>query len=200
MSLLSAAQYRSYAGLTPTDPPTDAEIERALERNEILVESYLNRPLGYGRWKDKVIWIDTPSIILAAYPVESINDIQTDQGAVDGTGMVLNNDTGELWHLGRLFGRKNALIEYTGGWKTMPADIALVIFTLAEAVLSGKGGGAAALQQAPVKQETVYGVGSTTYDTSLLVAGGDDGQSGAFPELGPYVAVLDRYKDRGWVA
>jgi hypothetical protein len=204
MAILTATEYRTYAGLAPTDAPTDAKIDRAIWRYESLVEGYLQRVMARVRQSEKYYFIDTANLVLARWPVLNVYAI-TDGASktFDVTRMLIHHSKGEIYHRGLLAGQETVQVDYEAGWdiNSLPDDIKVVVFALAEALLSGSGGGSAALSSAPIKKETMHGVATIEYDTSLLVDSGDGGiGSGRYAELGPYVSVLDKYRAPGWVA
>lgn len=200
MPIFTAADYRTYAGLLPADPPLDADILKALARYEALVEGYLQRGLSFARRVERYYFIDTPEIILAYWPVSTLHGVSVDGRQVDISDMILHRSKGELYHKGKLWGKEQVDIDYDGGWgvKDLPKDLRLVIMTLAEQFLSS--GGAPAPGSGTIKKETVHGVATVEYFDSRDTGSSNLGGSDDYPELGPYLSILKAYRAGGWVA
>ena len=191
--ILSAGQYRQYAGLDPADPPTDAEIERALWRAEVFAVAYIRRVLQHGTYRERFYRVDTPRLVLSSWPVDQIVSITLDGNDVDFSDFDLHHADGILNHDGRLMGARTVEITYIGGFYRLPNDLAAAILTVAEATLAG-GGGGMALQQGTIKKETVHGVTTIEYFDPRDSGSDESITGGTFPEYGPYVLVLDRYR------
>lgn len=195
--LSTASAYRTWAGLLPADLPSDAEIEKALLRYETLVESYIERNLAEDRHFERYYHIDSDPIILANYPVSDVLGIAADGSVLDVNEMLLHGQKGELFHYGKLLSRKIVNIEYVGGFREMPDDLEIVIFTLAQNFLDA--GGKATIAAGAVKKETVFGVSAIEYFGESS-SSGSDSKINVYPELGDYALILDKYRANPMVA
>lgn len=200
MPIFTAADYRTYAGLLPADPPPDVDILKALARYEALVAGYLQRGLSFARRVERYYFIDSPEIILAHWPVSVLHSVSVNGRQVDISDMILHRSKGELYHKGKLWGEEQVDIDYEGGWGAtgLPEDMRLVIMTLAEQFLSA--GGATTLGAGTIKKETVHGVATVEYFDPRDSGSSDLGGSDDYPELGPYLSILKAYRAGGWVA
>lgn len=190
MSILTVAQYRSLSQ-TPGSPPTDEDIQLALDRYEGLIEGYTGRSFDQLTRCEHFFSAGTGPLQLSVYPVVEVTGLTVDGEDADPYTYPVHKATGMIAHNGALYG-KQVIVSYTSGLYPAPSEIKTTLATLVEAYLAGSFGGINELSGAA--KETVMGVGSIDY--------GSGGQSFSdygtpYPELGPYTAVLEKYREPG---
>jgi hypothetical protein len=83
------------------------------------------------------------------------------------------------------------VVTYTGGYSEAPYEVKVALMTLAQAYLVGVNGGLVTLTAG--HKEVVAGVGSIDYGASsasqLAIFGTP------YAELGPYVSILEKYRE-----
>lgn len=194
--IFTAAEYRTWAGLQPADPPPDADIERALATTLAFVESYLDRSLSSARHVERYYHVDTPELILRHYPVTAVHSVSVDGGRVDPATLLVHGSKGEIIE-GPVAGRV-VEIDYNAGWNSsdIPGDLMLVLMNLARDFLET--GGNVTVAAGTIKRESVAGVATIEY-FDPRDSGGED-KSSDFPGIGVYAAILEKYRGWGWVA
>ena len=181
-AFISLARYRT---LTGDQDASDEAISAALARYQALANGYTGRRLALGECSEQQR-VDGETVQLRNWPLVEIIGINDRQGhALSTSDIWINTDTATLHHDGAWRGRV-LTIAYEAGYRAAPDDLAAALCTLAASYLAGESGG----QIDAVKRETVYGVYSIDY------AQPKDAE--AYPELGQWRAVLDRYRKPGF--
>jgi hypothetical protein len=184
--LISVADYRDTTGDVTT---SDVDASAAISRMQSRIESYLDRRLESQPYLEKHYYNAATPVVLKQYPVTAVTSILKDGTAITLDTIVVNGDTGVLFHSNTLTWAKELTIEYTAGYETCPDDIRYVLCDLAKARVDGTLDSFGPQDARALKKETVYGVASVEY-----FAGSAMSKVEFFPELGPYVSVLERYK------
>ena len=184
--LISVADYRDVTGDVTT---SDVDISAAISRMQSRIESYLDRRLESQPYIEKHHHVSRTPVLLKQYPVTELTSAEKEGTVVAVDDMVLNADTGVLWHSDKLTWAKTVVISYTAGYETCPEDIKYVLCDLVKARLDGTLDSSGPQEARALKKETVYGVSSVEYFAASAVS-----KVEFFPELGPYVSVLERYK------
>lgn len=184
--LISVSDYRT---VTEDEATSDAKITAAITRMQSLIESYVDRRLGSQSYTETHIQTTAHPILLRQYPVTEITSATKDGTTVDATDLLINSDTGVLIHGSKLAWAKEAVIEYIAGYETCPDDIKYVLCDLVSGRLDGSLDVMGPESARALRKETVYGVSAVEYFASTAPS-----KLEFYPELGPYVSVLDRYK------
>lgn len=190
MAILTVAQYRTMSQ-TPGSPPTDEDIQLALDRYEGLIEGYTGRSFDQLTRCEQFFSAGPGPLQLSVYPIAEVLGLTVDGEDADPYSYPVHKATGMIAHGGALYG-KHLVVSYTAGLYPAPHEVQTTLATLVEAYLAGGYGGTNELSGAA--KETVMGVASIDY--------GSGGQSFSeygtpYPELGPYTAVLEKYRDSG---
>jgi hypothetical protein len=190
MAILTVAQYRSMSE-TPDTPPTDETLQLALDRYTGLIEGFTGRSYAHESHCETHFDVGAGPLQLNVYPVTAITAITVDGEAGDASGYDVHLAAGLIYHAGTLY-QRTVKVEYNAGWSDAPTEIKVVLCTLVQGYLSGASGGTNELQGA--RKETVMGVSSIDYG----VPGQAFSNFGSpYAELGPYVSVLEKYRDPG---
>jgi hypothetical protein len=184
---------RRYRTLTGDQETSDADIQTNLKHAQTIVESFVERSLEAQSHTDVHYFIDASPVILDQWPVLELTRIDKDGADVAIGDVVVDNLRGVIHHKGRLTWGENITIEYVAGYEECPADIETVLVSLAKSRLDGDLDVTGPASARAVKKDTVYGVSAIEYDTSSF----SKVQLEFYPELGPYVRILERYR-RGY--
>jgi hypothetical protein len=188
MAIITAAEYRTYAGLADDDAPTNAVITAAITRYQSLVEGYCDRELEEADYTDTVYDFDQRELLLRNWPVIEVASVTVDGEAAAVADLQVKLDEGVIRNSEAEITGDLVVVEYTAGYEEMPPEIKAVMLTLVDGFLRGESGGVNALRT--VRRETVYGVSSIDYEGVR-----NDQLFGApYAELGPYVSVLAKYR------
>ena len=185
--LIPLADYRTFTGDVAS---ADADVTVALTRAQQSVEGYLERNLESQAYTETHRFISHPALLLAQYPVTVLTSVTKDGTTLSVDDMILDAERGLLYHKGSALWGHEVSVTYTAGYATAPGDIKQVICALAEAHLAGTLSITGPESSRAVKKDTVYGVSAVEYDTAFVAKAELD----FYPELGPYVRILDKYR------
>jgi len=185
--LVSVTEYRTASGDTAT---SDAEIDASLSHVQAMVEAFLDRLLGAQAHTEVFTFVSPEPLLLRQWPVTTLTSLDKDGTAVDVTEVVVDKARGILHHRNLLNWAEQVTVTYTAGYATCPPDLKAVIVSLTTARLAGELDVNGPASARGVKKDTVYGVSAIEYDPSPLAKA----QLDFYPELGPYVRVLERYQ------
>lgn len=192
MPILTVAQYRTISQ-TPGTPPSDEDIQLALDRYTALIEGYTGRSFTFSSRCETHYPGPNSQIQLNVYPVTELLSLSVDDIDTDIASSTLHRAAG-LIHPATSsgFSGRKVVVAYTAGYQDAPYEIKIALATLVEGYLAGTSGGVNEL--APMKKEAVMGVASVEYGNS----GQDYSMFGTpYAELGSYVSVLERYREPG---
>ncbi len=185
--LISVEEYREASGDTAT---SDAAVARSIRRVQTRIEGYLDRKLELQEHVENQFNVATPTLILRQWPVVLITSIDKDGTDIPLSDVKVQPNVGIIQHGNRLLWASDVEITYTAGYEHCPDDIRLVLVDLAQAHINGELDITGTLASRRVKRDTVYGVAAIEYDTNMV----DSRQIEFYPELGPYVRILEKYK------
>lgn len=185
--LVTIADYRDYANDTAS---SDAEITAALARAQTSVEGYIDRYLELQEHIETHLYVGPEPILLGQWPVSAITSIDKDGTSIDPTDLVVDKKRGMINHKNLLIWGEDVEITYTAGYATCPNDLRLVICELAKARLSGDLEVTGPASARAVRKDTLYGVSAIEYEPMATTATPLE----FYPELGPYVRILDKYR------
>lgn len=126
--LATLADLKTYLGIAVTT--ADAELTRMLVMASTVVEQFLGRTLTQAAFTERRSGACTDVLSVRNGPVTAVASLTIDGEAIsasDGTSAGYYFQDDEIYLLGGLrfnSGRKNILLTYTGGYTTIPADIA----------------------------------------------------------------------------
>lgn len=190
MPILTVAQYRSMSQ-TPGTPPTDEDIQLALDRYEGLIVGYTARTFSHAARCETHYPAGRGPVQLNVYPATEITGVSVDGIDVDVTTLRVHLASGLIKHDGDWYDSK-VVVSYNAGFADAPHEIKTVEATLVESYLAGLTGGLQELQQ--VRKESVAGVATVDYGTPGQMTAN---YGTPYAELGPYVSVLERYREPG---
>ena len=188
--LVTLSDYLTAVG---TSSASDADIEASLAHVQSIVEAFLDRSLELQEHTEVHNFVGPEPILLHQWPVTVLTSIDKDGTSVDTAGVVVNKARGLLYHKNTLNWAEEVTLVYRAGYETCPPDLKSIIVSLTTARLAGELDINGPTSARGVKKDTVYGVSAIEYDTSTLAKA----QLEFYPELGPYVRVLERYQ-RGY--
>lgn len=158
------------------------EVNRLLLRYQTLAENYIERELEAKTiLKESHYYIGASSFMVKRYPIIDLVCVYADGSAFSKDNLMVDKQTGIIYHDGLLSSARLVQVSYKGGYEEAPSDLKQAICTLVHANINDEIDGFR-----PVKRETVYGVTSIDYDVPKTDV--------AFPELGTWRVVFDRYK------
>lgn len=131
MSWASAAQVRSYLGVTATTD--DTRIQALVDACAQFIETYTNRSYEEAEYTETIDGTGKDEVMLGNYPVTSVSFVSIDGKSVGPvptpndfvtTGFMFDSG-GVILQGGKLFskGRRNVVISYTAGFAQIPADL-----------------------------------------------------------------------------
>jgi hypothetical protein len=188
--ILTVQQYRELSG-EATVPPSDSDITLAINRYTALIEGFTGRRFSAMAVTESHYQVSGGAIQLGVFPVSSVSEVTADGEAYSAADYTLHRSAGILYHDGRFYGR-TVVVTYVGGYQEAPYEVKVALSTLVQAFLAGSHGGVESLS--PGRKEVVAGVGSIDYSSSasqLTIFGTP------YAELGPYVSVLEKYREPG---
>ena len=179
-----------------TDDSQDALLSQLLDESQSYVEDFLGRNLDLGDYQDVIEPNGSTSIWLRNFPVQGVTSIEslegnkvTDFRVVRANGLVRTSSN--------LFG--DYLVEYQGGYETLPAWAAKAIVDTAAGLYGqqGSAGGTGGVAIGAVKSEEIVGVAKVTYETGSSSGSSNQGSSGASGSLSAStIETLERHKNR----
>jgi hypothetical protein len=188
MALVTATEYRTYAGLASGDAPTDAVITAAISRYQALIEGYCDRAFEEADYVDYHYDFAARELILRNYPVIEIASVTVDGESASVSGLQVKLDDGVIRNSEAEITGDLVTVEYTAGYEVIPPEVKQITLTLVDGFIRGESGGVNALRT--IRRETVYGVASYDYEGVR-----NDALYGSpYAELGPYVSVLAKYR------
>lgn len=192
MSILTVAQYRTMSQ-TPGSPPTDEDIQLALDRYTAFIEGYTGRSFTFSSRCETHYPGPNSQVQLNVYPMTELLSLSVDGIDNDVADYTLHRAAGLVYPTSSAgFAGRKVVVAYTAGYQDAPYEIKSVLCTLVTGYLAGTSGGVNELS--PVKKEAVMGVASVEYGTS----GQDYTLFGTpYAELGTYISVLERYREPG---
>jgi len=152
---LATAQLRA-TGLQP------AEVQVAMDGAVAILEGHLDRGFMPGNYKEKFTDREGHGVVFThVYPIDG-DTVKIDgvkfTNAIDGDqGILFAAEDGRYDFKGRSF-----LVEYTGGYNPLPADLELVLWSIFDR-LAGDMGGAPTISAAGIDSITVPDVGTVRF-------------------------------------
>lgn len=178
---------RARIGLVAGDTTRDAELTLAMNVALARAERFCNRNFTRRREVREFLHFTGDTAQLHRYPLQAVHSIETDGVVAVPTGYHIHNDGGRI--LFDAWQRCHRLvIDYTGGYNQLPADLELALWLLFDGTLASlnPSAGAAAAAGRVIESEThtVPDVGSHTvrYATGSAAASGM-GDSGLSADL-----------------
>lgn len=183
-----------------SSPENDLELQMAMDVALTSVETYLDRKLLLAEETETFIYPGpVATLSLVRYPISDVASVVLDGTAA--TDFKVRKQTGQL-----MFGCRRTpseiVVEYEGGYQTLPAALEWALWTLFDAVWSeaqavSAGAGSTIVEgSGELKQITIFGVGSMSYDVgSTVVSGGEGGATAAL--LNPsdrFSSLLEMYR------
>ena len=183
-NMLTVTQFREMTAMAD-DPPSDATITIALNRYIALIEGFIGRSFALTSYSETYS-VGTGHIVLNTHPVTQVTSIN---GSADLTPYAIRKSSGIIDHKGLLTGTE-VTVAYTGGYVDAPYELKVVLSTLTQAFLAGTHGGTGALETG--RKEVVFGVSSVDTGSSAQQF---EPYGDLYAELGPYVSVLEKYRE-----
>ena len=194
MSILTVAQYRTMTqtpATTPATPPTDTDIQLALNRYTGLIVGYTGRSFSMLVRQELHDPAGPGPLQLNVYPISELHEVRVDGEIAAVDAYPVHKAAGLIQHGGAYYG-KTVMVTYAAGLDPAPYEIQTTLATLVEGYLAGASGGVSTLTGA--RKEVVMGVASIEYGTTSQMYA-DYGTP--YAELGPYVSVLEKYREPG---
>jgi hypothetical protein len=186
--ILTVAQYRAMAQEADT-VHTNGQITLALARYTAFIEGFTGRRFQSGSLTENFYNCDNGPLQLRDYPVTEITSIKNNGSSVSTDGFDIHKTAGLIYHYGFLRGL-DIVVEYIGGYDEAPYEVKSALMTLTSAYLNGDYGGVETLTAG--RKEVVMGVGSIDYGNTAqqLELFGTP-----YAELGPFVSILEKYRE-----
>ena len=184
------ATAKTRLGITGTTQ--DVEIQAALDASLELIERYCDRKFLYATETARFYYFRGDHIFLPHYPVESVSAITIDTMAYTGKYKV-HRAFGMIQFAGRI-GYDEIDVTYSGGYRVLPPDLELVLWSVFGNVWPNYSGGTATVAAGAIESITIADVGTVRYSTGAASSGSTGGGYGWRGILGPYINVLDLYR------
>lgn len=173
---------RLKAGLAAGDVSKDTLIQLSMAQALALAEQYCDRQFLYAA--DAITFYHTQAARyqVTRYPIEAVTTTNTGSYKVHKAGGWVEYDIVVI--------EEELKFNYTGGYKVLPADLELALWTIFDTVLGANEG--AAVTTGGIKSASLTGVGSVQFD----VGGATTQSGGAMGGMIPAVAssILDLYR------
>jgi hypothetical protein len=187
MAIITATEYRTYAGLGANDAPTDAVITAAITRYQAMIEGYCQRSFEEADFTDVFYDFDQRELLLSNWPVVEVSSVTVDEESATVADLQIKLDDGVVRNASSEISGDVVTVVYTAGYEEIPRDLKEILLTLVDGFLKEMSGGVNTLRT--VRRETVYGVSSMDYEGVR----NDELFGTPYAELGPYVSVLAKY-------
>jgi hypothetical protein len=186
------AEAKIRLGIDPADTSQDADIEIAMNTALAMVEQYLNRQFLYAQEELEVIHSHGGSIQVSRYPIDTVSRMSP---------MIrhqVHNEVGLIvFHRPTITDRVE--LEYTGGYKVLPADLEYGLWLAFDAIWAdmsapaGSGGGSAGAA-GDVESVSLTGVGTVRFSSGASSGSSSNNSGVAALEdlLGPLAVQLFR--------
>lgn len=188
MAIITAAEYRTYAGLADDDAPTDTVLTAAITRYQSLVEGYCDRAFDETDYEETHYDVSAPELILRNWPVIEVASVTVDGESATVADLQIKLDDGVIRNSEDEITGDVVAVVYTAGYEEMPRELKEVMLTLVHGYLREESGGLSTLRT--IRRETIYGVSSIDYEGVR----NDVLYGTPYAELGPYVSILAKYR------
>lgn len=157
------------------------------------IEAYCRRKFEFGTYTQTFYAKDyeqrSKKLILGAYPVKDIVSIEADDEAI--TDYRVQKQVGIMTKDDAFVFDETLVVEFTGGYETIPATIKDVIFSIVGERYSKKSAGVALSFGSDVQRVSIPGTISIDFDYSLS---NNDRKTPFGMILGNYLNILDYYR------
>lgn len=165
----------------PTSPDADVLLQGELDVALAIVEQYLDRLLLFASGEVEVLMVHQPSIQVTRFPIADVASISNAPSTAVGppVGSPINhgvyeihNDAGLILFTHPIVSRR-VVVEYSGGYQDLPADLLLAlwaVFDAVHAVNDPAGAGSGGLQAGAVESVTLTGVGTVRFASGASAA------------------------------
>lgn len=172
----------------------DAAVQASLDTAMALAERYCSRQFTYAAETASFYYPLSTTLQLSRYPLEQVVSIKSGSTNLVSTDYKASLGTGQILFSGYR-GGDQIDVTYAGGYKTLPADLELALFSIFDAVwaaMPGAGAGAVSAGGQVINSITVPDVGTIRYESSGAGAGSSSASVGLIPAVS--TAILDLYK------
>jgi hypothetical protein len=184
------ATARARIGLPDSDTSKDPLLTAAMEAALALAETYCDRRFKLAAIEERVIHFVGNAAQLIRYPLKKIVTVIADGMTLEKYHMETN--TGRVVGDGFLAAHE-LVIDYEGGYETLPADLELALWLVFDALWPGFSGAGAASSISGVSSISVPDVGTLRFSAdSAAGAGGSGTEYGLLPTSS--VAILNMYR------
>jgi hypothetical protein len=176
--------------LNITGTAQDALLTVGINTALAVAERFCDRKFSYAAETVKFYHFYGDTLFLPRYPIESIvsnTGLPTQYKVHNGLGLIELHAPQSI---------EEVSISYTGGYKTLPPDLELALWSIFDTLWpSIQSGGTSSLGSSAVASITVPDVGTIRYDNSGAGAGAGAGGAGANSNLyGAFFSVLETYR------
>jgi hypothetical protein len=183
------ATARARVSIPDTDTSKDPLLTAALEAALALAESYCDRYFRFKATKERAIHFVGGAAQLKRYPLK-----QVVAAIADGVRLEkyhVESETGRVVGDGFLAAHE-LVIDYEGGYETLPADLELALWLVFDAVWPGFNGAGAASSISGVSSISVPDVGTLRFSADSAAGGSGAAEYGLLPLSA--VAILNTYR------
>ncbi len=162
---------RARVALAVGDTSQDAVLTGSLNVALAVIERYLNRNLTYSGQKEEHIKPHQSGFLVKRYPIDSVIKVTKDSGGGLITNFLVHNEAGIVEFDNSYWGRSITL-EYTGGYKVLPADLEFALWLCFDAAHAASGAGGAVISAAGLESISIPDVGTIRLSAGGAVDGG----------------------------
>jgi len=184
------------ARLQIADTSKDALITSTLATSLAVAELYCNRKFSYAAERATFTHPHGEALQLSRFPIEQVVSVNGDNNQAMATGKyhVINN-TGQIILDGSAYGHR-IIVDYAGGYKTLPDDLILALWGIFDAVYAASSnvGNATPAGSAAIQSITIPDVGTVRYESGGAASGasGAGGAAGIIPAVSAMILNLYR--------
>ena len=151
-------------GLLATDATQDDALKSALDFALAVVENYCDRRFTWGVEEEDFNFVSSESLSVTRYPISRVRRVQGAGDAFNSSaGYKIDYDAGLIYMNGRHHGGTIKVI-YEGGYKTLPADLAMALWLVFDQMYEMMKGGAA-VNVGDISSISVPDVGTVRFNT-----------------------------------